>query len=125
MAVLLAAPILLSITLLISGLAKLGAREGTQDAMRSLRLPLPAFHASVASVLPGFDQSAWFGMAVPASTPAPIIARANAAMNKVLNSPDFAERALDAIHANQAGSERTDAAIGVPGKFEGITDQAA
>ncbi|WP_341854326.1 hypothetical protein [Brachybacterium sp. GPGPB12] len=39
MAVLLSAPILLSITLLISGLAKLGAREGTQDAMRSLRLP--------------------------------------------------------------------------------------
>ncbi|MCT1777152.1 MauE/DoxX family redox-associated membrane protein, partial [Brachybacterium sp. p3-SID957] len=52
MAVLLSAPILLSITLLISGLAKLGAREGTQDAMRSLRLPLPAMHASVASVLP-------------------------------------------------------------------------
>ena len=55
MAVLLAAPILLSITLLISGLAKLGAREGTQDAMRSLRLPLPAFHTSVASVLPAAE----------------------------------------------------------------------
>ena len=52
MAVLLSAPILLSITLLISGLAKLGAREGTQDAMRSLRLPLPTMHASVASMLP-------------------------------------------------------------------------
>lgn len=52
MAVLLAAPILLSITLLISGLAKLGAREETKDAMRSLRLPLPTMHASVASVLP-------------------------------------------------------------------------
>lgn len=52
MAVLLSAPILLSITLLISGLAKLGAREGTQDAMRSLRLPLPTMHASVATVLP-------------------------------------------------------------------------
>ncbi|MCT2177813.1 hypothetical protein M3F63_09085 [Brachybacterium muris] len=52
MAVLLAAPILLSITLLISGLTKLGAREGTQDAMRSLRLPLPTMHASVASMLP-------------------------------------------------------------------------
>lgn len=52
MAVLLSAPILLSITLLISGLAKLGARGGTQDAMRSLRLPLPTMHASVASVLP-------------------------------------------------------------------------
>src|SRR5690606_24633070 len=55
MAVLLSAPILLSITLLISGLAKLGAREGTQDAMRSLRLPLPMTHASVASVLPAME----------------------------------------------------------------------
>ena len=55
MAVLLSAPILLSITLLISGLAKLGAREGTQDAMRSLRLPLPTMHASVASVLPAME----------------------------------------------------------------------
>lgn len=55
MAVLLSAPILLSITMLISGLAKLGAREGTQDAMRSLRLPLPTMHASVASVLPAME----------------------------------------------------------------------
>jgi tripartite-type tricarboxylate transporter receptor subunit TctC len=46
----------------------------------------------VAALLPGFDLSAWFGMAVPAATPGPIIARANTAMNKVLASPDFAER---------------------------------
>ena len=39
---LLVAPILLSVTLLVSGLAKLGARRGTVDAMTSLRLPLRA-----------------------------------------------------------------------------------
>ncbi|MGO1947175.1 MauE/DoxX family redox-associated membrane protein [Brachybacterium tyrofermentans] len=50
--VLIAAPILLSLTLLISGLAKLGARQGTEDAMTSLRIPLRPFHRSVASVLP-------------------------------------------------------------------------
>ncbi|MGO1504482.1 MAG: MauE/DoxX family redox-associated membrane protein [Brachybacterium sp.] len=49
---LIAAPILLSLTLLVSGLAKLGAREGTADAMTSLRLPLRPFHQSVATVLP-------------------------------------------------------------------------
>lgn len=49
---LIAAPILLSLTLLTSGLAKLGAREGTADAMTSLRLPLRPFHQSVATVLP-------------------------------------------------------------------------
>lgn len=50
--VLIAAPILLSLTLLTSGLAKLGARQGTEDAMTSLRIPLRPFHKSVASVLP-------------------------------------------------------------------------
>ncbi|MGO1228550.1 MAG: MauE/DoxX family redox-associated membrane protein [Brachybacterium sp.] len=49
---LIAAPILLSLTLLTSGLAKLGARQGTEDAMTSLRIPLRPFHRSVASVLP-------------------------------------------------------------------------
>jgi hypothetical protein len=66
MAVLLAAPILLSLTLLVSGLAKLGAREGTQDAMRSLRLPLPTMHASVASVLPVAEIVLALGIWLPA-----------------------------------------------------------
>jgi hypothetical protein len=52
MTVLLTAPILLTLTLLVSGLAKLGARQGTEDAMTSLRLPLRSFHRSVANVLP-------------------------------------------------------------------------
>lgn len=52
MSVLLALPILLTVTLLVSGLSKLGARQGTEDAMSSLRLPLRSFHRSVANVLP-------------------------------------------------------------------------
>ena len=67
MAVLLAAPILLSITLLISGLAKLGAREETKDAMRSLRLPLPTMHASVASVLPVMEIVLALALWIPVS----------------------------------------------------------
>lgn len=55
MTVLLAAPILLTLTLLVSGLAKLGARQGTVEAMTSLRLPLRAMHRSVASVLPAAE----------------------------------------------------------------------
>lgn len=49
---LIAAPILLTLTLLVSGLAKLGARQVTEDAMTSLRLPLRPFHRSVATLLP-------------------------------------------------------------------------
>jgi tripartite-type tricarboxylate transporter receptor subunit TctC len=46
----------------------------------------------VGSVLPGYGFRFWFGMSVPSGTPPAIIARANAAMNAVLNQPDFAER---------------------------------
>lgn len=46
----------------------------------------------VATVLPGYGFRFWFGMAAPAGTPSAVIARANAAMNAVLASPDFAER---------------------------------
>ncbi len=46
----------------------------------------------VAAVLPGFEFIFWFGMAVPTGTPAPVIARANAALNKVLQLPELGER---------------------------------
>ncbi|SDE22316.1 Bug family tripartite tricarboxylate transporter substrate binding protein [Belnapia rosea] len=51
--------------------------------------PLAPEIPPAASLLPGYGLSAWFGMAAPAATPAPIIARANAAMNKALAAPDF------------------------------------
>ena len=49
----LAAPILITMTLLVSGLAKLGSRRATVDAMTSLRLPGRGLHRLVATVLPG------------------------------------------------------------------------
>lgn len=52
MTVLMAAPLLLTLTLLVSGLAKLGGRQGTEEAMTSLRLPLRGLHRTVASLLP-------------------------------------------------------------------------
>ena len=54
--------------------------------------PLAPEIPPVSSVLPGYGFDFWFGMAAPASTPATIVARANAAMNKVLASSDFADR---------------------------------
>lgn len=65
MTVLLAAPILLTLTLLVSGLAKLGARQGTEDAMTSLRLPLRSFHRSVANVLPVVEIVLALGLWIP------------------------------------------------------------
>lgn len=55
MSILVAAPILLSIILLVSGIAKLGERRATQDAMTSLRLPARGTHHLVAAVLPAAE----------------------------------------------------------------------
>lgn len=55
MSILVAAPILLSMILLVSGIAKLGERRGTQDAMTSLRLPARGTHHLVAAVLPAAE----------------------------------------------------------------------
>ncbi len=42
----------------------------------------------VAAVLPNFEVRSWLGLAAPAGTPAPIVARLNAELKKVLAKPD-------------------------------------
>jgi tripartite-type tricarboxylate transporter receptor subunit TctC len=42
--------------------------------------------------LRGFDVTSWFGLFPPANTPAPVIAKLNAALNKAAASPEMRER---------------------------------
>jgi len=44
--------------------------------------------------VPGFDISTWFGLLAPAGTPPDVIARWNADVTRILNSPDMRERLL-------------------------------
>ena len=44
--------------------------------------------------MPGFDISTWFGLLAPAGTPPDVIAKWNADVVKVLNSPDVREKML-------------------------------
>ncbi|GGC42206.1 hypothetical protein GCM10011504_20830 [Siccirubricoccus deserti] len=70
-------------------------REGKVRALAVTlpqRFPLAPEIPSAAETLPGYGFTFWFGMSAPAGTPAPVVARANAAMNKVLASPEFADR---------------------------------
>ena len=56
---------------------------------RAAALPeLPA----VAEALPGFEVVGWYGVIGPAKMPDPIVARLNAELLKILNSPDIRER---------------------------------
>ena len=55
------------------------------SAKRSPILPnVPA----IADTFPGFDAVTWFGVLMPAGTPAPMVARMNEAINAALKSPD-------------------------------------
>jgi tripartite-type tricarboxylate transporter receptor subunit TctC len=44
------------------------------------------------TVIPGFEAGAWQGLMVPAGTPAPVIQRLNAEVNKALSSPEVREK---------------------------------
>ena len=44
--------------------------------------------------LPGFDISTWFGLFAPAGTPHDVIAKWNAEVTKILNSPDMRDRLI-------------------------------
>jgi len=69
---------------------------------------LPDIPTISESGLPGFEASSWFGVLAPAGTPAPIVARINAEVNKWLQSTDARERLL---------SQGAEAAGGSPEQF--------
>jgi tripartite-type tricarboxylate transporter receptor subunit TctC len=48
----------------------------------------------VADVLPGFNNTSWYGLLAPVGTPKAIVNRINAEMNKALANPEFGQRLL-------------------------------
>ena len=46
----------------------------------------------IATTLPGFEVRSWIGIAAPAATPAPVIARLEGAINKALLSAQVREQ---------------------------------
>ncbi len=51
---------------------------------------------------PGFEAITWFGIVVPAGTPAPIVARLDAEVAKVLDAADVKERLGGSADIGQA-----------------------
>src|SRR5262245_1383120 len=69
----------------LHGFAVLGARR-TQFA--------PDYPTVAESGFPGYEVNLWFGILAQGRTPAPVIARLNAEVNKALESPDLREKLL-------------------------------
>lgn len=79
------------------------------SAKRSVTLPnVPSINEAGYS---GFDANTWFGLAAPAGTPASVIARMNAEVNRVLQMPDVREKIR---------SEGGDALGGTPEAFAAL-----
>ena len=54
--------------------------------------PMPNVPTIAESGLPGYSVESWYGLYAPAGTPAPVIARLNAALNKSVRSQMFQKR---------------------------------
>lgn len=52
---------------------------------------LPAVPTVAEAGVPGFDVSVWFGVVVPAGTPAPVVAKLNGELNRILGLPEIAQ----------------------------------
>lgn len=69
-----------------------------QGKLRALAVttpePSPAFKGvpTVASAVPGYSVESWYGFFVPAGTPAPVVAKLNAAVKKAAQSPEFVQK---------------------------------
>jgi tripartite-type tricarboxylate transporter receptor subunit TctC len=62
---------------------------GVGTAKKSTILPdVP----TIATTVPGYESSSWFGILVPAGTPRPIIDKLNATLNKVIADPEIAKK---------------------------------
>jgi tripartite-type tricarboxylate transporter receptor subunit TctC len=79
-----------------SALPQIKAGKLRAIAVTSLnRAPvLPDVPTIAESGLPGFEASSWFGVLAPAGTPAPVVAKLNAEVNKWLQSPEAREQLL-------------------------------
>lgn len=70
-----------------------------QGKLRALAVSSPQRLASLPDVptvaesgYPGFDADQWYGFVAPAGTPAPVLARLNAEVNKALQTPEVAQQ---------------------------------
>ena len=77
-----------------SGMSAIEAAKIKTVAITSTRRfsRLPDIPTFAESGLPGFESTGWFGIVVPAGTPADVIAKLNSAFVTVLKDPDAVER---------------------------------
>jgi len=72
---------------------------------------LPDLPTMIEAGVPGYESTAWFGLAIPAGTPAEIIARMNAEGQKAAKAPEFIKRVTELGYEIIGGSSAQMAAM--------------
>ena len=73
--------------------------------LTAARTPFAPEYPTVSEAgLPGLQLDLWFGLLAPAKTPAPIIAKLNAEVNKILQLPDLKEKLQSQSYEPVGGS---------------------
>ena len=86
--------VLFSGTPQVSSFVKSGRLRVIAVATQKPTRVAPEF-APIAETYPGFDCNTWYGLAVPAGTPAAIVEKLNAELNRALTDPGVIQRLLD------------------------------
>ena len=86
--------VLFSGTPQISSFVKAGRLRVIAAATQKPTRVAPEF-APIADTYPGFDCNTWYGLVMPARTPAAIVARFNTELNRALADPGVVQRLLD------------------------------
>jgi tripartite-type tricarboxylate transporter receptor subunit TctC len=79
---------------------------------------LPDVPTTIEAGLPAFQAQAWNAIFAPKGTPAPIVAKLNAAIGKALDDPEVQKRLLDLGSVIPKGPERTPASLAALVKSE-------
>ena len=95
-----------AITHIRSGKLRALATTGPRRAVS-----LPDLPTMIESGVPGYESTAWFGLAMPAGTPKEIIARMNAEGQKATKSPEFVKRMTDLGYEIVSGTPEQMAAM--------------
>ncbi|MFM9885338.1 MAG: Bug family tripartite tricarboxylate transporter substrate binding protein [Burkholderiales bacterium] len=101
----------------VLGLVKSGKLTAVAVSSAQRSAALPATPTLDESGQRGLDVTIWLGLFAPIGTPAPIIARLNAEVNKVLQSPDVIEK-VTAQGVSVAGGSSEDFAAFVRADYE-------
>lgn len=72
----------------VMGQIKTGKLRGLAVSSKSRSPQLPSTPTVAESGVKQFDAETWFGLLAPAGTPAPIVAKLNAELNRVLKAPE-------------------------------------